>query len=183
VGCLRCDLSDERGFSEAYELHRPRVVAAARGVLGDEQRAEETAQEVFLRLWRNPRAFDPARGDLGAFLSLMARSRAVDVWRSEHARERAVERLAERARGDERIVDGPPTDAERAEQAEALRVALRLLPAPQREALFLRHWGGLTMKEIARATGTSLATVKGRLRLGLAKLAAAGPPEDLGEAA
>jgi RNA polymerase sigma-70 factor (ECF subfamily) len=50
---------------------------------------------------------------------------------------------------------------------------MRALPDPQREALVLAHWGGLTMAEIAKRTGVPLGTVKGRLRLGLEKLAAA----------
>ena len=44
--------------------------------------------------------------------------------------------------------------------------ALSRLPAPQRQALVLAYWGGLTAEEIARQSGVPLGTVKSRIRLG-----------------
>ena len=69
-------------------LTRPSTPSAL-AVLRDPGRAEDVTQEVFLRLWRNPGRFDPARGALGPYLRLMARSRALDLWRSERSGERA----------------------------------------------------------------------------------------------
>ena len=60
------------------------------------------------------------------------------------------------------------------------------LPEPQREALVLAYWGGLTAEEIARHERIPLGTAKSRIRLGLAKLrsemAAAGGLADLAAA-
>ena len=75
-----------------YRLHSRAVYASALAVLRDPGRAEDVTQEVFLRLWRDPGRFDPARGPLGPYLRLMARSRALDLWRSERSGERARER-------------------------------------------------------------------------------------------
>lgn len=166
-------LTDPETFRAAYLAHRRRAFLAARRVLGDDARAEDAAQDAFLRLWANPAGYDPARGDLGAFLAMVARSRALDLWRSEHARERAADRLIE-ASAAGAGTGGDPADAvERDHRRAAVRSALRALPAPQREALVLSHWAGLTMAEIAARTGVPLGTVKGRLRLGAEKLAAA----------
>lgn len=167
------DLRDPEVFREAYSSHARRAFLAARRVLGDDARAEDAAHDVFLRLWRNPGGFSAARGDLGGYVSVMARSRAIDIWRSEHARDRATERLAELLPADGPTASDPADATERSERRAALRAALRALPAAQREALVLAHWGGLTMAEIAGRTGVPLGTVKGRLRLGLEKLAAA----------
>lgn len=164
-------LRDPDVFGEAYRRNLRRAVTAARRVLDDDARAEDAAHDVFLRLWRNPGAYDPARGDMGAYLALMARSRAIDLWRTERSVERATERLgAVSARAPHE--PDPEEIALRDDRGAVLREALRGLPEAQREALVLAHWGGLTMAEIAARTGVPLGTVKGRLRLGLEKLAA-----------
>ena len=169
-------LGDPEVFGEAYRRHGRRAFLAARRVLGDDARAEDATQEAFLRLWRDPHGYEAARGDLGGYVSMVARSRALDLWRSEQSRERATERLID-ASAAEAWSGGDPADAaERDDLRARVRSALLALPAAQREALVLAHWGGLTMAEIARRTGVPLGTVKGRLRLGLEKLAAASPP-------
>jgi RNA polymerase sigma-70 factor (ECF subfamily) len=48
--------------------------------------------------------------------------------------------------------------------------ALQQLPEPQREALVLAYWGGLTAGEIADQKHVPLGTAKSRIRLGLARL-------------
>jgi RNA polymerase sigma-70 factor (ECF subfamily) len=53
---------------------------------------------------------------------------------------------------------------------EVVRSVLAGLPAPQREALELAYFGGLTQQEIAEKTGTPLGTIKTRMRLGLLKM-------------
>jgi RNA polymerase sigma-70 factor (ECF subfamily) len=51
-----------------------------------------------------------------------------------------------------------------------VRSALATLPAPQREALALAYFGGLTQQEIADKTGLPLGTIKTRMRLGMQKM-------------
>ena len=64
----------------------------------------------------------------------------------------------------------PAVEAERADDAAAVREAVSTLPQPQREAVVLAYWGGLTAEQIADRTGIPLGTAKSRLRLGLGKL-------------
>jgi RNA polymerase sigma-70 factor (ECF subfamily) len=52
----------------------------------------------------------------------------------------------------------------------SLQNALRELPEEQQEAVFLRAWSGMTLQEIADATGTPLNTVASRYRYALEKL-------------
>jgi RNA polymerase sigma-70 factor, ECF subfamily len=172
-GMTAAPLSDPDIFRDAYVRYGRRAFLAARRVLGDDARAEDAAQDAFIRLWSNPTGYSPARGDLGTYVAMMARSRALDLWRSEHSRERAAERLLEALTAEAGIGGDPAEAVERSDLRAAVRTAMRTLPPPQREALVLAHWGGLTMAEIASRTGVPLGTVKGRLRLGLAKLAAA----------
>jgi RNA polymerase sigma-70 factor, ECF subfamily len=167
------DLSDPAMFARAYDEHGPAVYGAALRVLGNPVTAQDVAQDVFLRLWRRPGAFDARRGDLGAYLRLMARSRALDLWRTAQAAGRATDRMKIAAGRDEpRPEEQPAAQVERRESARSLRDALGALPEAQREAVVLAYWGGLTADEIARRAGVPLGTAKSRVRLGLQRMRA-----------
>jgi RNA polymerase sigma-70 factor (ECF subfamily) len=164
-------LSDPAAFERAYDEHVRGVYRAAYRVLGSAAQAQDVVQDVFLKLWRQPGKFDARRGELGAYLRLMARSRALDVWREGQAAGRASDRLKidvalDEGRPDER----PAVAAEREGEWRTLRDALRGLPDVQREAVVLAYWGGLTADQIARRANVPLGTAKSRIRLGLARL-------------
>jgi RNA polymerase sigma-70 factor (ECF subfamily) len=165
------DLSDPAGFAQAYDDHSRGVYAAAFRVLGNGAQAEDVVQDVFLRLWRRPHTFDAGRGELGSYLRMMARSRALDLWREAQAAGRATDRMKLVVADEEPRVDSRPSAmAERADDGEVVRAALGRLPFPQREALVLAYWGGLTADEIASRIEIPLGTAKSRIRLGLEKL-------------
>jgi RNA polymerase sigma-70 factor (ECF subfamily) len=165
------DLSDPHHFERVYAEHERAVTAAAYRVLGDAALAQDVAQDVFLRVWRNPHAYDARRGQLGSYLRLMARSRAIDLYREGQAAGRARDRLAAVAPYDEAAPEDRPAEAaRRAEERVEVGAALSVLPDAQREALVLTYWAGLTADEIARRASVPLGTAKSRVRLGLAKL-------------
>ena len=165
------DLSDPAAFERAYDQHARGAYRAAYRVLGSAAQAQDVVQDVFLKLWREPGKFDARRGELGSYLRLMARSRALDTWREGQAAGRASDRLKldvglDEGRPDER----PAVAAEREGDWRTLRDALRGLPTVQREAVVLAYWGGLTADQIARRSNVPLGTAKSRIRLGLARL-------------
>jgi RNA polymerase sigma-70 factor (ECF subfamily) len=167
------DLHDPTTFAQAYADHSRSVHAAAMRVLGDHARAQDVVQDVFARLWSRPSRFDARRGELGPYLRLMARSRALDLWREGQAAGRASDRVRDlvAVEGAGRDHDAQPeTVTVRTEARAAVRAALGELPGPQREALVLAYWGGLTADEIAQRTETPLGTAKSRIRLGMARM-------------
>jgi len=165
------DVRDPDRFRLIYDEHARAVHSTALAVLGDSVRAQDVVQDVFLRLWRRPEAFDPARGTLGTYLRLLARSRALDVWRDLSALGRATERLELSFRASEPDLDQRPAAAtERRHDRATVRAALRRLPLEQREAVVLAYWGGLPAEHIARREAIPLGTAKSRVRLGLVKL-------------
>ncbi len=78
------------------------------------------------------------------------------------------ERWADRVMAD--AADGPLARIESRQQAEAFLDALAQLPEPQREAFVLQAEGGLSVDEVASATGVGAETAKTRLRYAKAKL-------------
>ena len=162
-------LTNPREFERAYDEHGRSVYAAALRILGSPAQAQDVTQDVFLRLWCKPESFDARRGGLGPYLRLMARSRALDLWREGQAAGRMTDRMVFAAIEPE-PVDAPAPEAERNEDRAGVRAALRRLPQAQREALVLAYWGGLTADEIARRSQVPLGTAKSGIRLGLARL-------------
>jgi RNA polymerase sigma-70 factor (ECF subfamily) len=165
------NLSDPNIYSEVYEQHHRGVYAAAYRILGNQAQAQDVVQDVFMKVWRKPEAFDSRRGELGSYLRLMGRSRALDLWREGQASGRAGDRLKVQVAVEaEKGPDGPERLAEQRFARRDLTQALRTLPDQQREAVVLAYWGGLTAQEVARRVNVPLGTAKSRIRLGLGKL-------------
>lgn len=167
------DLRDPHDFAQAYAELAPTAASAAAAVLAPAGRrgdVEDVVHDVFIRLWGDPQRFDPARGPLGAYVRLIARSRALDLLRSGQAAGRATDRIA--AAPPALPADPVVSEAERHEVRAALLRAMAGLPLPQREAIAMACWGDLTANQIADRSGLPLGTVKGRIRLGLARMRA-----------
>jgi len=150
-------------MAELYDRYSSIVYSVALRVLGDAGAAEDILQEVFLQLWRNPGAFDSARGSLGAWLAVITRNRAIDALRRRKP-ETDIEDV---------IVSVAPDlagEADRQRAAEKVRAALSTMPAPQRNALQMAYFEGLSHSEIAAKTGEPLGTIKTRIRAGLIAL-------------
>ena len=159
------DLREPSTFSRVYAEHAGEVEAVARRVLGCPAQAQDVTHDVFLRLWVKPNAYDPVRGDVGAYLRMLARSRSIDAQRTRATAGRAGERLRTVA-GDGVTPAAEPRGDERAQLVRALRK----LPGPQREALVLSYWADLRDHEVADRAGVPVGTAKSRIRLGLIRL-------------
>jgi RNA polymerase sigma-70 factor, ECF subfamily len=148
---------EESAMAELYDRYAPVVYSAALRVLGEPAAAEDVLQDVFVRLWRNPEAFDATRGSLAAWLAVIARHRAIDQMRKRRPE----------ADFDEVVLSvDPDLDglAERAEAIEQVRVVLGGMASEQRKALEMAFFEGMTHVEIAARTGEPLGTVKTRIR-------------------
>lgn len=163
------DLRDPIQFERAYRENKGAMFAAAQRVLRDAAAAEDVVQDVFMQLWRNPKAYDSRRGSLSTYLTLIARSRAVDRWRTRSARDAAVERSADEKRSLAHESESADEPVFRRETSRRLLGALDTLPSDQREAVLLAFGGGMTAREISQAARVPLGTAKSRVRLGLQK--------------
>ena len=114
----------------ACDARRPAGSSATRA------QAQDVTQDVFLKSGATRRSSTPRRGELGSYLRLMARSRALDLWREGQAAGRAGDRLkVVVARDEPRVEDRPAAHGRARERARAscARRSARS-PAPQREA-------------------------------------------------
>jgi len=176
---LRMRAGDRSAIDELHDSYGRPAFALARRILADDVLAEDVLQDVFLSVWRDPGAFDAARGSFSPWLMAMVHHKAVDAVR----REESHRRRQTRAEGE--LALSTPTSTRDVEDeawsrvvSEQVRGALGALPAPQREALTLAYYGGYTQREVAALTSTPLGTVKTRMLAGMRRLR-----EELGGAA
>lgn len=166
---------DEHAFAVLYDRYIDLVYSASLRVLADAGLAEDSAQDVFVRLWRRPETFVAERGRFLSWLMSVTRNRAVDELRARGRRwRREGGPLGEPDEAAEPLFSTDPVDpqlsAELHEDQFAVRRALTELPGDQRIALELAYFGGLTQQEIAMQLHEPLGTVKTRIRLGMQKL-------------
>jgi RNA polymerase sigma-70 factor (ECF subfamily) len=161
VAALRS--GDEQAMAQLYERYSSIVYAVALRVLGETGAAEDVLQEVFLQLWRSPQAYDASRGSLPAWLAVITRNRAIDLLRK---RKPDVDIADVVVYCDPKIFQS----AEWSGALEKIRRSLSSMPAPQRSAMEMAFFEGLTHVEIADKTGDPLGTIKTRIRSGLSAL-------------
>jgi RNA polymerase sigma-70 factor (ECF subfamily) len=153
----------ESAMAQLYDRYSSIVYSVALRVLGDTGAAEDVLQDVFMQLWRKPEAFDANRGSLAAWLSVIARHRAIDSLRKRKPETDVTE-----------VVIALNHDVEeetgRKIAIEKVRGALAGMPPEQRKAVELAFFEGLTHSEVAARTGEPLGTVKTRIRSALMSL-------------
>jgi RNA polymerase sigma-70 factor (ECF subfamily) len=169
---------DATALRALYDSCGARALSVAYRVLGTRSEAEEVVQETFVQVWRQAASYDASRGGAMAWITTIARSRALDRLRTRAASERAVARSEE---PDPHHFPAPVELAARRELRTHVTAALSALPPEQRSAIELAYYEGLSHTEIAARLGDPLGTVKTRVRLGLAKLAALLGPHRPGE--
>lgn len=153
-----------------YDRFAGRVMAVLVRMLPTRAEADELLQEVFTELWQKAGDFDRARGKVSTWVITVARSRALDALRASGRRARGrhdpVEDLALSAPP----ASQPDAQATEAERSGAVRNALAQLTGPQREALELSYFAGLSHTEIADRLAIPVGTVKSRIIAGMKQL-------------
>lgn len=160
---------DESAFALLYDRYSPMLFGMLMRILRDSQAAEEVLQDLFLQLWRKPEQFDPARGSLPAWLTVIGRNRAISKLRGRPVREvlEHTDGLYANTLASSQNIE---KEASRTELLDTLKLAMTRLPDEQRQALELAYFEGMTQTEIAARTGSPLGTVKTRVRSGMQSL-------------
>ena len=162
---------DERAAAALFDEFSSVLFALALRIVGERADAEEVVLEAFTQAWKNAGYYQADRSSVLSWLSMITRTRALDFVRARARRTKALANAAQQM-GDEPLAlgsqnRGEPDRLEEEERALAVGSALHLLSAPQRLAIELSFFAGLTHLEIAERLGEPLGTVKTRIRLGI----------------
>ena len=174
--CLeRLQNGDSKALEELFDRYSPLLYSMVLRIVRSPSDAEDTLQEVWLQVWKRVATFDPGRGSVAAWLVMLARSRAVDRYRS----------LASRRNAETRVEAAPETTGDDAsisstqrQLSERVTQALGQLAPQQRQVIEIAYFEGLSQTEIAARLNAPLGTVKSWTRQGLMKLRELVPQEE-----
>lgn len=164
---LRYRDGEVAAFELLYARHRGGLYRYLLRQLGTQALAEELYQDVWARIIQARGRYEP-RAKFATWAYRIAHNRLMDHFRAARiplaeVEDQELEELPD---------DAPPAweTLDRARAATAIAAAVAQLPVAQRDAFLMQHEGGLSLDDIAQATGTSRETVKSRLRYAMARL-------------
>jgi RNA polymerase sigma-70 factor (ECF subfamily) len=156
---------DTGAFETLYARHKGPLYRFVLRAVRSRGLAEELFQEVWMRVIESRGRYE-ARAKFTTWLYTIAHHRLTDHWRKRGLRVVDLEEAdAPAPRGDE-----PEARAAGRQDLARLAAALAALPALQREAFLLHAEAGMTVAQIAAATGANEEAAKSRLRYALGKL-------------
>ena len=161
--------ADQDALATLYDTTNRLVYGLTLRVLGEASAAEEVVLDVYSQVWRQAASYDTERGSPLAWLTTIARSRAIDRLRSgwqTQQRQESLDVVTDR----ETNAASPEDATVQSERQQLVRQALAQLSPEQREVIELAYYSGLSHSEIAARLGQPLGTVKTRTRLGMMKL-------------
>jgi RNA polymerase sigma-70 factor (ECF subfamily) len=158
---------DQKAVGELYDRFGSLVYRMAYQVLPTRAEAEDAVQEVFIRLWRTAKRYDPKRAALVTWVMLISRRHLVDKLRRSQARIRATA-LDE---GSFSGSSGPESATlEQTERFAELRKRVAGLPELQRTVVTRAYLGGQTLRQIGEELDIPIGTIKSALSRALVRL-------------
>ena len=158
----RMKAGDETAVGTTYDRYSPMVFGILMGILREQTAAEELLRDLFVQLWRTAADFDAGRGSLLAWLTVMARNRALALVRAAAGQESSEGPAVYPTKG-----MSSPFDIEGEEQllglTDTLRKAIATLPQERRDAAELAYYEGLPQADMQWRTGATREEVKERL--------------------
>ncbi len=155
-----------RQLMQQYAALAYSVIAGRSGSAASAEDIEECVSDVFFEVYRQRERFDPEKGTLRAFISVVARRRAVNLFR------KTVREAGRRADGElpEGVEPGFEEAVIGAEERRQLLETIRSLGEPDSQIIFRRYYFGQKSKEIAADLGMTPGAVDTRLSRAFGKL-------------
>ncbi len=162
---FRVKEGDEDAFREIVERYQRQIIGLCFRYVGNQQDAEEIAQDVFIHLYRAASTYQP-RAKLSTYLYRIAVNLSLnrirdDKWKRfiswEFTNQDKKKRVASP------MIDGPDSLMEQKEQYKIIREAIDSLPVNQKTAVILKRFQGLSYEEIAEVMNCSVSAVESRL--------------------
>jgi RNA polymerase sigma-70 factor, ECF subfamily len=159
---------DREAFNQLYDRYADSLYSTAMRVLNNPNEAGNVLQSVFVQIWDDSPAYDPAFG-------------SPFHWALKLTRQRAIERLGALRRpyvffaeiAGEKEEEAVPLASGKAftmNQTASARAALAALPYEQRQAIEMAFLGGMPQDEIAAALGQPVDIIAERIRRGMLRM-------------
>ena len=149
-------VGDQEAFRHIVERYQGAVYNLAYRMLGDPEEAEDAAQEIFVRLYRQLARYDPER-KFSTWTLAIATNYCIDQLRRRRMQLVPLENIIPWARARDA---GPEGEALSRESRDEVQRLLKQLPEKYRAPLVLRYWEDLSCAEIAEILGVPEGTIK-----------------------
>jgi RNA polymerase sigma-70 factor (ECF subfamily) len=174
---LRVREDDPSAFKELVDLYQHRLVGVLHHLLNSAEEAEDLAQEVFLRVYRNRKKYTP-KAKFSTWLFTIANNLALNALRNRKRRPSIPLDTSDSgpmgARPEEQLVQNrdpsPSQFLNHRELAERVRAALDTLNERQKIAVILNKFEDMGYSEIAEVMGLTDKAVKSLLSRARCKL-------------
>jgi RNA polymerase sigma-70 factor, ECF subfamily len=155
-------------FDALYRATSAKLFGVCLHFLRDRAEAEDLLQEIYANIWRKAAQFDAGRASAGAWLTMIARNKAIDRLRASSTmrRHRPIEDAAE-------TPDSGPSPLEYTEissQRARLDACMDKLDDRRRELIRTAFFEGVTYETLAERDSSPLSTMKSWIRRGLMQL-------------
>lgn len=163
---------NEASLETLVKRHQRSIYTAIYMLIRDRNLADDIFQETFIKIIHTLK--NGNYNEEGKFLpwaARVARNLCIDYIRKMKRDVTITDTAGNDLFSYLSIAEEPKEDAIIRHQSEQnVRDLIRLLPEEQRQVLIMRHWGNMSFKEIADATGVSINTALGRMRYALTNL-------------
>lgn len=167
---LRMRSNDQAALEEIYDRYERLVYSFAYRMTQNAQMAEDTVQEVFIKLWKEHAPYTEDKGKFSSWLLTMTRNTSLDALRKKGKKQEVglLDKDAEQMKAP--INEMPEQMLEWKEKGTVLRKAIERLKIEQRTIVELFYFHGLSQESISTKLDIPLGTVKSRIRLALQHL-------------
>lgn len=158
---------DRAALESIYRHTASKLFGVCLRILKDRNEAEDVLHEVYVSLGRRARSYDAAQGRAVAWLTTVARNRAIDRLRS-----RGASRETASVDGVEFVDDSPSplAQVEASQERARLDRCLSELDERSRQAIRTAFYEGVTYEQLAARWDVPLGTMKSWIRRGLIRL-------------
>lgn len=164
---------DQRSIEVLIERHKNRVYTYIFLIVKNHQLAEDIFQDTFIKVIKSLRQGKyQEKGIFASWVIRIAHNLVIDYYRKQKNQktysndDNEVDIFNSQKFSDLNVEDEIVKD----QVTRDVRKLIMHLPEDQKEVILLRHYGGLSFKEIAEQTGVSINTALGRMRYALINL-------------
>lgn len=164
---------NEEAFAELMNRHQNRIFTTIFFIVKERALAEDIFQESMIKIIRliNAGKYDE-KGKFVSWAVRIARNLAIDYYRKDKRSPQLVRENDEYDifNGIGRVEENIEQRIIKEENARYIRELIKKIPEKQREVLIMRHYAGMSFKEIAEVQGVNINTALGRMRYALINL-------------
>jgi len=163
---MACTLSDKRAFARLYTATSPKLYGILVALLKNRTDADEALQETYLNIWKNAASYNPERGEPMAWMSNIARFRALDLLRKQTTRRRYEDDYQQTVSHDDRQLLAIDEHSD----GGVLENCIQRLQEQARRCVIMAYCEGYTHEELSHKLDAPIGTVKSWVRRSLKRL-------------